>query len=164
MDIQELLSINSNLKRRLVNNIEDSNPALHDALGRKVNAHFIAADSLRVFLPNFGDFSSASKPYIFGIDGRKFIGEDEARIILGHDYFTQADKWDVPAMLKACEGGYGGARTNAYCLGPTHSSGKDCAEIPVAYFIIPKREHQRLIVNPTDKRFQETLESLRKVA
>lgn len=155
MDIEKLLSINSKLKRRLMNNLENSNPVLYDALGKRVNAHFIATDILRVFLPDFTRLPDRDKPYLINFNGQEFIGEYEAKIILGYDYLTEEDGWSIPAMLKACEGGYGGARTNAYCLGLTHHSGKDCAEIPVAYFVIPKKEHQRLAADPNNPKFKE---------
>jgi len=164
MNIEKLLSINSKLKRRLLSNFEDSKPVLYDALGKRIDAQFIAADILDVFLLDPERLANKDKPYKTNFEHSEFIGEDEAKIILGYDYFTRADEWDIPTMLKACEGGYGGARTNAYWLGPIHPMEESHVEIPVAYFIIPKKEQQRLIINPNDSRFKETLEALKKTA
>ncbi len=164
MDVKQILAINSKLKRRLDNNLHSSNPFLYDALGKKVKAQFIATDILRVFQPDFKRIHDKDKPYSIDLDGtngKQFISLDESKIILGYDYFRHADEWDVPAMLEACQGGFGGARTNAYYLGATHTQEKDYAEIPVAFFIISKEDHQRLVLSPKDKRFRETIKRLK---
>lgn len=164
MNVEQLLAINSKLKRRLDNNLHDSKPTLFDALGNKVEARFVATDILRVFLPDIARIKDRTKPYsvdLDGTNGRQFIGENEAKILLGYDYLTKADEWDIPVMLEACRGGMGGARTNAYYLGGTHRTGKDYSEIPIAFFIIPKKDYKRLVLNPQNKRFKETIESLR---
>lgn len=167
MNVEQLLLVNSNLKRRLNNNLFDKNPVLYDALGKRIDAQFIATDILRVCLPDSTRLHDKNKPYCIDLDGtngRQFLGENEAKVLLGYDYLTKADVWDVPAMLEACEGGMGGARTNAYCLGGTHTKGINYAEIPVAFFIIPKKDHKRLVLNPEDTRFKEAVESLKAVA
>ena len=164
MEIKDFLEANRKLKRRLD---LDGHNRLHDSTGQRVDAKFIAVDKKIIFPIDSNRLPDKGRSYIIdGIDpirGHNFITESEGYLILGYDAITIADEWDLQAMLTTCAGGFGGSRTNAYYLGPTmqgRASGVKFAEIPVAYFIIPKEDQKRLAVDLRDTKYRGLVESL----
>lgn len=155
MNAREVLELNAGLKRRLQGGMGSS---LYDALGRKVDAQFIACDVAHVFQ----DHRTPLDKYRVDVgqgSSKKTFTSNEAKLLLGYDLRTAAEEIDKLAMLKAVEGGMGGSRTNAYWLGATIFEGKrEGFTLPIAFFIIPKKQYNSLIVTPTNFEFRDLIE------
>ena len=155
MKLDDLISLNQKIKRRLFIDFQDSVCRFKDGRNSVINAKPIGMPCC-VNVPNvenpFNDKRRTNKPYDInhlGLASRDYIRgiltKNEAAIILGVDYFKGAKPDDISAMLNACDTGPGLA--NAYVLGrsyPRISQTKHFVVIPIQYYLIPKKIHDSL--------------------
>lgn len=150
MKPEEALEINKTLRRRLIQHRDFS---LWTAKNRKINSpEFIYVNDIRVVnrieaSRNLNRQIDEEKPFStqLGKGGLREISRAEARLILGYDFYTAADDWDIQAMLEAGEGGLYTHNANAYFLGESSFTMRGLAKIPVAYFKIHERAFNELI-------------------
>ncbi len=145
--IEDLIFANKNIKRRLNIGFKGDRPILIDGRRKIIKATpcgfpITICASTQENYPHDPRF--AERPYLFGFDEGdvkiSFVNKEEAKIVLGVDYFEEKHE-AIFAMLEACDGGPGLA--NAYSLGGTHHFGEmkyPYVTIPVQYYQIdPKR-------------------------
>jgi hypothetical protein len=159
MNLRTLLKINKGLKRRLVFGADNN---LVDALGMRACAEFRGTDLLRIFDIDESRLADKNKRYNTQIEagkGVQFISDDEAKLILGYDFFKAEDELNVLTMLKACEGGMRGA--NAYFLGLNLHTAQGAYSVPIAYLKISEPQHASLAIDRDDHRFRACIKRLK---
>lgn len=164
MKIEELLEINSKLKRRLLKVRRGQQVELCTSKEKIVNVEFHSVDIHHpvILSDNLERLSNPKKCFYtqLGKNGKQFITKQEANIILGHDYLTATEDEDIQAMLEAVEGGVGSCHANAYFLGGSYTQTKGVSTISVVYFKIPNKIHKSLVINRKDKEFSELIKQL----
>ena len=163
MELDKLILLNKNIKRRLVEKFKGDVCMFRDGRNRVVNAkpiglpHSISVSEVE---DPFNDERIKGTPYHISKDDISgFLTEDESALALGTDYFTGAEPVDIHAMLKACTGGPGLA--NAYVLGGNYHYGhmkRPFVVVPIQYYSIPKEIYDSLAL--TEKEIKKISKQL----
>ena len=163
MELSKLIFANKNIKRRLAVEFRGDVCKFMDGRGRIVETKPIGipnCPSVSNLENPFNDERRRDKPYFINLNVSRdkvvdgIITEEEAALILGIDYFSEARPDDINAMLDACTGGPGLA--NAYVLGGSHSGGNNkdpnFVNIPIQYYSIQKRIYDSLALTEREIR------------